>query len=429
MDPQVHSQKPMLRFKTLALLAATLAAAQDPPPAIPASTSPTLNVNERYTIEAIDARLPNKRKLSPDLRQRMDSLVGQKLNQDKLDEISNQLKAEFRNFKVKQSVSKGDKPDHVKVLFELERNAVEVMGDSDDFKAIYHTKNNFSFGGTFRIGLGDTGVGILAGALTDNDLRVERYSGIRGGFDKLAFNNNVRFQFIGESYRSQWNNTVRAADPLNAEIYRTRQNFEPSVTIRPVGPVTITAGVSIARYQYQFPAARYVSANAVISSLRFARQWENTSGIEQSLEAGYDLRAATSTLGSDQSFTRHEAKAHFETKSGPHEVILDARAGTLTGRAPLFEAFVLGNSQTLRGWNRFDVAPLGGNRMAHGSAEYRYRGFRFLYDTGAVWLASADSRQRHSAGIGYIDSGITLLVAFPIRDGNVTPLVMLGYTF
>jgi hypothetical protein len=68
--------------------------------------------------------------------------------------------------------------------------------------------------------------------------------------------------------------------------------------------------------------------------------------------------------------------------------------------------------------------------MAHGSAEYRYRGFRIVYDTGAVWFADAgNAKQRHSAAIGYGDSGMTLLVAFPIRDGNVTPLVMLGYTF
>ena len=448
----------MPRFYSLVLLAAAVALAQDPPPAIPASTSPApvptasagLNVNERYVIEALDAKLPAKRKLPPGVRQKMDALVGQKLNQDRLDEIKTLLKAEFRNFKITQRVGKGDKPDHVKVTFELERNAVEVMGDSDDFKAIYHTKNNFSFGGTFRVPAGDTGFGVLAGALTDNDLRVERYSGVRGGFDKLLLNNSVRFQFIGESYRSQWNGATATADLLSsgglnggglsgANLYRSRQNFEPTVSFRPAGPVTVTAGFSLARYQYQFPAARYVSANAVISSLRFARQWENTSGIQQSLEAGYDLRAATSSLGSDTRFNRHEGRLHFEAKSGPHELIGEGRLGTLGGQAPLFEAFVLGNSQALRGWNRFDVAPLGGNRMAYGSSEYRYRGFRFLYETGAVWRAAATgttgtaqaqpAHQRHSAAIGYIDSGITLLVAFPLRDHNITPVVMLGYTF
>lgn len=419
----------MLRFIFLAVLVAAFALAQDPGSQAGSSPSPSLNVNERYTIEAVDAKLPPKRKLSPELRQKLDALVGQKLNQDKLDEIAAAIKAEVKNHKVTQRIAKGDKPDHVKVTFELNRNAIDIVGDSDDFKLVYHSKNVWSFGGTVRIPVGDTGFGVLAGTLTDNDLHVERSSGIRGGFDKTAFNNRVKFQFVGESFRSQWNGT--ALQPaLEPSIYRARQNFEPTVSLRPIASLTLTAGLSLARYQYQFPAARYLSAHAVISSLRFAREWENTSGEHHSLEAGYDLRAATRSLNSDMAFTRHQAGGRYAFKTGPHELMLEARAGRLTGAAPLYEAFVLGNTQTLRGWNRFDVAPLGGNRMAHGSAEYRYRGFRFLYDTGAVWgVTSTEAEQRHSAGVGYIDGGMTLVVAFPIRDGNVTPLVMLGYTF
>ena len=33
-------------------------------------------------------------------------------------------------------------------------------------------------------------------------------------------------------------------------------------------------------------------------------------------------------------------------------------AGVLTGTAPLFERFSLGNTTTLRGWNKYDLAPL-----------------------------------------------------------------------
>ena len=415
----------MQRFTLLVMLLVLAAPAQDQAPA----ASPALNVNERYTIEAVDVKLPARRKLSGELRQKIDALVGQKLNQEKLDELAAAIKGEIKNHKLTQRIAKGDKPDHVKVTFELNRNAIDVMGDSDDFKLVYHSKNVWSFGGTFRVPLGDGGFGVLAGALTDNDLHVERSSGVRGGFDKNAFNHRVKFQFIGESYRSQWSGVVRQP-LLENNIYRARQNFEPSISFRPIPSLKFTAGLSFARYQYQFPAARYLSAHAVISSLRFAREWMGTSGEQQSLEAGYDLRAATSSLNSDFGFTRHYGDGRYEFKSGPNEVILEARAGRFSGRAPLHEAFVLGNTQTLRGWNRFDVAPLGGNRMAHGSAEYRYRGFRFLYDAGAVWgLTSNDAQLRHSAGVGYIDGGITLVVAFPIRDGNVTPLVMLGYTF
>ena len=57
----------------------------------------------------------------------------------------------------------------------------------------------------------------------------------------------------------------------------------------------------------------------------------------------------------------------------------------ITGRAPLFERFVLGNSTTLRGWNKYELDPLGGNRMVHNSVEYRYGVFQVFYDSGAIW--------------------------------------------
>ena len=57
----------------------------------------------------------------------------------------------------------------------------------------------------------------------------------------------------------------------------------------------------------------------------------------------------------------------------------------IAGRAPLFERFVLGNASTLRGWNKYELDPAGGNRMVHNSVEYRYGAFQAFYDTGAVW--------------------------------------------
>jgi len=423
----LHIKSAMLRILSLVLLAWWMAPAQEP--AQEPASGGALNVNERYVIEAMDADTPGARKVAAETRQAMDALVGQKLNQEKLDAIAAKLKEQFRNHKVTQRVSKGDKPDHVKVTFEFKRNAVEVSGDSDDFRLLYHSKNNWTFGGTVRIPINDSGFALLGGALTDNDQHVERFSGVRGGFDQALAGNRARVKFIAETYRSQWNAGAVLAQLPAGGVYRGRQNFEPTLSFRLLNPLTLTTGVSFARYQYQFPAARYLSAHAFLSSLRFEKEWEATSGDKQSLEAGYDLRAATSSLGGDARFTRQEGRGRYVAKAGPHEAVFEGRLGTLTGGAPLYELFVLGNTQTLRGWNRFDVAPLGGNRMAHGSAEYRYRGFRFVYDTGAVWVASNEAKQRHSLACGYGDGGIALLVAFPLRDGNVTPVVMLGYTF
>ena len=146
-------------------------------------------------------------------------------------------------------------------------------------------------------------------------------------------------------------------------------------------------------------------------------------------------------------------------------------AGFIAGRAPLFERFVLGTSSTLRGWNKFDVDPLGGDRMVHNTVEYHYRLFEAFYDTGAVWTqgqtavarhsvgASPRGRIRprnrnrrspcsdhcrrqdrhrragvhavasHSVGAGLRHDGIHLAVAFPMREGRVEPVFMLGMNY
>ena len=70
--------------------------------------------------------------------------------------------------------------------------------------------------------------------------------------------------------------------------------------------------------------------------------------------------------------------------------------GGITGDAPLFERFTLGDSTTLRGWNKFDIAPAGGDRVFHQSLEYRYHGFGVFLDSGSVWNRNAEMRFRLS---------------------------------
>jgi outer membrane protein assembly factor BamA len=104
-------------------------------------------------------------------------------------------------------------------------------------------------------------------------------------------------------------------------------------------------------------------------------------------------------------------------------------SGVISGRAPLFERFVLGNSQTLRGWSKFDVAPLGASRMAHNSLEYRYKIFRVVYDAGAAWDRGQHADPKHSLGVGLRRHEFSLLVAFPVRAGRAEPMFIAGMNF
>ncbi|MGH9660733.1 MAG: BamA/TamA family outer membrane protein, partial [Bryobacteraceae bacterium] len=242
----------------------------------------------------------------------------------------------------------------------------------------------------------------------------------------------VRLRVQTECYLQQWNHATLAALEGQSEvpgIYRTRHNFEPTVAITIARPLTLTAGVSFQRFETQFPAARTESAHAVVNTLRYHRTWEGLDAQRQSVDAGYDLRAATTVLGSDFAYARHTFSAGYETGTRHQSLAVRFAAGRLGGRAPLFERFVLGNSSTLRGWNRLDVAPLGGNRMAHNSVEYRYRVVKLFYDAGAVWSRGQSADTRHGAGIGLRLDGFTLALAFPIKEGRAEPIFMAGMNF
>jgi outer membrane protein assembly factor BamA len=65
----------------------------------------------------------------------------------------------------------------------------------------------------------------------------------------------------------------------------------------------------------------------------------------------------------------------------------------------MFERFLLGNMQTLRGWNKYDLAPLGGSRMWNATLEYRYSDIGFFLDHGSVWDPGMAHPIRRSVGI------------------------------
>jgi outer membrane protein assembly factor BamA len=144
------------------------------------------------------------------------------------------------------------------------------------------------------------------------------------------------------------------------------------------------------------------------------------------VEAGYSLRAATRSLAGDYSYTRHTMEFQYTLWRGPHRITEHLNSGILDGVAPMFDRFVLGNSTTLRGWNKYDLAPAGGDRAVHNSLEYRYRAVEVFYDAGAVWNSGGPVVARHSAGAGIHIGDLALMIAFPIRNGRIEPVFIAG---
>ncbi len=139
------------------------------------------NVNSRYTVESVEIPPKAESKLSHGLKDDIRSIVGVKFSQEAVDKLTQRIKKELRGYQIAQKVTKGAKPESLRVIY-------EVMRKNPDFvvqpRLAYHSKQNFTFG---AIGdFGDVNNRVSFGILTDNDELLERYSGFRGGYSRTA---------------------------------------------------------------------------------------------------------------------------------------------------------------------------------------------------------------------------------------------------
>ena len=391
------------------------------------------NVNTRYTVETVfiagdgwTANLVSDHdtKITPSLRKELTSLIGTKLNPAALDKLAQRLRDEFHARTVEHHVMRGKTPEYVQVVFDIKLRPASF--DVSVPKFLYVTQQGFS--GALEGTASVKHSAFTAGLVSDGDELAERYTGVEARFENTSLGSNkVRFRFEFDSFHDQWNaNTVDLAGP--GALYRTRRNFQPVLTFALAKPLTLSVGASFERLQNEFPAAETESANALITTLRYHRRLEGSEN-QQDLDAGYDLRAATKVLHSNFVYASHRWGFRYTLTRGKNVVIDDMTAGLITGRAPLFEQFELGNSSTLRGWNKYELDPLGGNRMVHNSVEYRYGVFQIFYDSGAIWENGQPVVARASIGTGIREGPFSLAVAFPIRDGHTDPVFMVGMNY
>jgi hypothetical protein len=431
-----------LALLILAMAAATLFGQPDASDTADETLAPTqtdLNVNSRYTIESIGFTGERHYRLSTSAIQEMQRLIGSKLSTDAVMRLAGRIRSDLRAHDVTFKVARGGAPESVKVLL-----AVEQGGNNFDLsipKFAYNSTQGWTAVGEATATIGATA--ITVGALTDGDTLAERFSGVKLKYNRLSLaNNRVRLAFEFDAFHEQYDHATLAAldsgtpSSLGAGAYRSRLNFEPSATFVLAKPLTLTVGLSFEKLEPQLSAARSDSANAVINTLRYHQRWEGSDATNQELDAGYSLRAATKMLGTDLAYTRHAVNVRYDYRHDHQSVEVALVAGVIFGQAPLFERFVLGNSTTLRGWNKYDIDPLGGNRAVHGSVTYGYHIMRVFYDAGAIWDHGTSPQPRHSVGIG-ISSGLGLFqkgafllaVAFPVRQGHADPVFIAGMNF
>ena len=410
---------------SLLISGASLWGGNQPPALLPVE----FNVNSRYTVEKVELSPEIESHISRGLRQDLERLIGQKFNTAAVNDLARRIRDELHVKTVSQKVLRGNTPDHVKVALDVAHRRAEF--DLSVPKFLYHSTEGLTGVLDGSVIAGNNR--LTAGLVSDGDELAERYSGIRARYENRRLGSDrVRLRFEFASYHEQWNRstvTALAGDGSLPGIYRTRQSFEPLASIAVTRELTFSFGAGFQRFDTQVPAARTLSANAAITTLRYERRFEGWGADQQDLEAGYSLRAATKALDSDFAYARHRWELRYSATLGKHSLTDEAVAGLITGRAPLFERYVLGTSSMLRGWNKYDLDPLGGGRVAHNSLDYRYGMFEAFYDVGAIWDPGQEVVARHSVGVGLRKSSFQVAMAFPIKSGRASPVFMVGMNY
>jgi hypothetical protein len=408
------------------------------------------NVNHQYVIESVSisgievARFHDV-KLSPSLRQRLASLVGAPCDMTAIGDLAGRLRSALRLEDVHERLLRGSSPDRVRVDFQVVRKDygfdLSVPRFLYDSNQGWTTEVNAS--GRYRqqsvsIGLGSNG----------DDL-IERFTGFSTRYENLhVFSDHVRFALGIEGYNDIWNPlTRRAVADQNVSapgtsafaLYRNRRNVAPTLTFVLSRELSVSVGASFEGMDMENPqiAGREVpqsdlSANAATAAVDFGYSIEDA-GVQQRWDARYGLRFATHDLGSNYVYYRQDISLRYEWKTGRHVIADRLMGGVLVGQAPLFERFVLGNSSTLLGWNRYAIDALGGDRMVHNSLSYGYQVQKgtaeVFYNAGLLGDGEKLGTVRYSLGLGFRQGIFNVAMAFPVIEGRIAPVFFAGMNY
>jgi hypothetical protein len=402
------------------------------------------NANTRYIVEAVQITGETGLKLSRSLESAFQQLIGSHFDPERLDVLAHEMRKELHLKSVTPHLVRGSLPDTVRVNFEVHRRS--IVFDVTLPKFLYHSKQGWSAEGTASTTIARSNV-LSFGLVSDGGTLAERFAGSAAVYENTHVGTDrVHLSFEFDQFHEQWNRaTLMALDsnPKDPQTYRERRNFQPTVTVVLARPFVFQVGASLQNLELQpngFVSQNSVnpnsgittSANALFATLRFHRQFEAPDQT-QDLAVDYNIRSASHAVRSDYTYTRHHWDFAYTLTKGNQTIQDDFTAGFISGQAPFFERFVVGTSSLLRGWNRFEIDPLGGTRLVHNSVTYRYRFPRLtgqvFYDAGSLWHGNGDSSIRHSLGVGISRSIFSLAVAIPVREGRIDPVFMVGMNY
>ncbi|MFB3855308.1 MAG: BamA/TamA family outer membrane protein [Vicinamibacterales bacterium] len=414
------------RFILVLLMLPVAPAAAGPSPA---GQRADPNVNRRYDVESVSITGISESRLSVELRADIQRLVGAKYDPEAVRAISSRIRNEVGRYYVAHRVRRGERVDHVKVVFDVRPKRSPAF-DSRLPPLVYHSYEGFS--GALVPGFETHHNYFSGGIVSNSDELLERFAGVRFRYEHRRVGTErlqvgIQYDLFHPSFKREMTTALERSTTLPG-TYRTRHAFAPEVSVFPVPQVKLTFGGSFQNLEFHERPAGQRHAYAWAAGAHVREVVRTRGNLRHGIGLDYGVRVAATALQSDFAYTRHTFGADYSLSAGRHGFAASVLVGRASGTAPLFERFSLGNSSTLRGWNKFDVAPLGGNRLAHASLEYKYRPFRVFYDLGSVWDAAQTATLRHAVGLGVgWRNGAFLTIGFPVRVDRVRPVVMFGF--
>ena len=393
------------------------------------------NINSRYVVEDVRIRGVSERELDQPFRDDLNALEGRQLDADEADRLESRLRKLFDGYDISRRTIRGSQPGQIILIWIVNRPdwARWLRFEPQDANLVYHSDQGWGARLPLSIGARDVHVTPIV-AIDIGDELIEEY----GGFGVRVESRRLGTERLGaffewSTFDQTWRDatqTALQADSRVPALYRNRMTVTPIVKFAITRQLSLAGGVRITELDpladSDEPARM---ANAAVASLSFSQRPRETSGPRHGVEASVVLRAGTAALESDLVFERYVGHAGYSFKRSSHLVLLSGMAGRIDGDAPLFERFSLGDSRTLRGWDKYDIAPLGGDRMVHASLEYQYQGFGMFLDAGSVWDGGADRRVRISTGVTAHPGPVFFTVGFPLNTEEFRAVFTMGIRF
>jgi hypothetical protein len=338
---------------------------------------------------------------------------------------------ELPQYDVSRKIQRGSQIGRIRLVYEARKKELPQWLRFVPLRSnvVFHSEQGW--GSYLDLGIGNRTVRVAPILAFDSaEDFVEEYSGFGLRFEARKLGTRrLGASFEWTRFDSDWETTTLDALALRPDIpaaYETRSTITPLVKFAFTPELSIAAGVSISELEPLFPATTSQMANAAVASVNYDQRWKDDADAGQRVEASFGVRAGSRELESDLAYTRYLGQGWYRYDRERHHVQVTAMAGGVTGNPPLFERFTLGDSTTLRGWDKHEIAPVGGNRMFYSSIEYRYTGLAMFLDVGSVWDANRERQVRVSTGIGFHGGPVFLTVGFPLNTDDFTAVVALG---